>query len=140
MTYPNSKVLVKSGKKNCQGQSDSKGNFKIKIPSLSAGSEVAISAVDRLNQSTPIVKKKVLRVFIKFTISKVRSGETVLKGTGYTGSDIKAYKSSKVIAKATVDKKGNYSLKVSKLKKNDTLLLKMSKSGFQTITKTIRVN
>lgn len=139
-TYPNSKVLLKSGKKNYQGQSDSKGKFKIKIPSLSAGSEVAISAVDRLNQSTPIVKKKVLRVFTKFTISKVKSGGTILKGTGYIGSEVKAYKSSKVIAKGTVDKKGNYSLKVTKLKKNDTLLLKMSKSGFQTMAKTIRVN
>lgn len=139
-TYPNSKVLLKSGKKNYQGQSDSKGKFKIKIPSLSAGSEVAISAVDRLNQSTPIVKKKVLRVFTKFTISKVKSGGTILKGTGYIGSEVKAYKSSKVIAKGTVDKKGNYSLKVTKLKKNDTLLLKMSKNGFQTMAKTIRVN
>jgi len=139
-TYPNSKVLLKSGKKNYQGQSDSKGKFKIKIPSLSAGSEVAISAVDRLNQSTPIVKKKVLRVFTKFTISKVNSGGTILKGTGYIGSEVKAYKSSEVIAKGTVDKKGNYSLKVTKLKKNDTLLLKMSKSGFQTMAKTIRVN
>lgn len=138
-TYPNSKVLLKSGKKNYQGQSDSKGKFKIKIPSLSAESEVAISAVDRLNQSTPIVKKKVLRVFTKFTISKVKSGGTILKGTGYIGSEVKAYKNSKVIAKGTVDKKGNYSLKVTKLKKNDTLLLKMSKSGFQTMAKTIRV-
>lgn len=139
-TYPNSKVLLKSGKKNYQGQSDSKGKFKIKIPSLSAESEVAISAIDRLNQSTPIVKKKVLRVFTKFTISKVKSGGTILKGTGYIGSEIKTYKSSKVIAKGTVDKKGNYSLKVTKLQKNDTLLLKMSKSGFQTMAKTIRVN
>jgi len=139
-TYPNSKVLVKSGKKNYQGQSDSKGKFKIKIPSLSAESEVAISAVDRLNQSTPIVKKKVLRVFTKFTISKVKSGGNILKGTGYIGSEVKAYKSSKVIAKGTVDKKGNYSLKVTKLKKNYTLLLEMSKSGFQTMAKTIRVN
>lgn len=139
-TYPNSKVLVKSGKKNYQGQSDSKGRYKIKIPSLSAGSEVSVSAVDRLNQSTPVVKVKVLRVFTKFTISKIKSGGTALKGTGYIGSEVKAYKSSKLIAKGTVDKKGNYTIKVSKLKKNDTLLLKMSKSGFQTMTKTIRVN
>jgi len=139
-TYSNSKVLVKSGKKNYQGQSDSKGKFKIKIPSLSAGSEVAVSAVDRLNQSTPAVKLKVLRVFTKFTISKIKSGGTALKGTGYIGSEVKAYKSSKLITKGTVDKKGNYTLKVSKLKKNDTLLLKMSKSGFETMTKTIRVN
>ena len=139
-TYPNSKVLVKSGKKNYQGQSDSKGKYKIKIPSLSAGSEVAVSAVDRLNQLTPVVKVKVLRVFTNFTISKIKSGGTALKGAGYIGSEVKAYKSSKLIAKGTVDKKGNYTLKVSKLKKNDTLLLKMSKSGFQTMTKTIRVN
>jgi len=139
-TYPSSKVLVKSGKKNYQGQSDSKGKYKISIPSLSAGSEVAISAVDRLNQSTPVTKTKVLRVFTKFTISKIKSGGTSLKGTGYIGSEVKVFKSSKLIAKGTTDKKGNYTLKVAKLKKNDILLLKMSKSGFQTIMKTIRVN
>ncbi|WP_449402588.1 Ig-like domain-containing protein [Exiguobacterium artemiae] len=116
-TYPSSKVLVKSGKKNYQGQSDSKGKYKIKILSLSAGSEVAVSAVDRLNQSTPVVKVKVLRVFTKFTTSKIKSGGTALKGTGYIGSEVKAYKSSKLIAKGTIDKKGNYTLKVSKLKK-----------------------
>ncbi len=139
-TYSNSKVLVKSGKKNYQGQSDSKGKYKIKIPSLSAGSEISVSAVDLLNQSTPVAKVKVLRVFTKFTISKIKSGGTALKGTGYIGSEVTAYKSSKLIAKGTIDKKGNYTLKVSKFKKNDTLLLKMSKSGFQTMTKTIRVN
>ncbi|WP_051004073.1 Ig-like domain-containing protein [Exiguobacterium antarcticum] len=83
---------------------------------------------------------KVLSVFNTFTTSKINSLSTVVKGQGHGGAEIKILNDKKNIGKSTVNKKGEYLVKISKQKKNTVLRIEMKKQGFQSSYKNVKVH
>ena len=78
-------------------------------------------------------------VFSNATVNSVSKSSTKITGTGTKGATVKAYVNNKEIGKATVGKDGKYSIKISKQKKGTKITVKMSKSGYSTVSKTITV-
>lgn len=138
-TLPDATVNSIIDKKSYHGKSDKEGNFKIKISSPKAGSQFQIQAIDHLNQKTPVASVKVLNVFNVFTISKINSISTIVKGRGHGGAEIKILNGKKVLGKSTVNKNGEYSVKISKQKKNTVLRIEMKKVGYRNFYKSIKV-
>lgn len=79
------------------------------------------------------------KTFKTFTVNSVYSSSTKITGKGTKGSTVKAYVNGKQVGKSTVSSSGNYSIKISKKKKNTKITVKISKSGYTTKSKTITV-
>ena len=116
----------------------SNGTYSIKIAKQAANKEVSIK-MTKSGYLEKSVKTKVLNVFTTFTSSNLTKTSTSVSGKGTSGATVKVYVNNKEIAKATVNSKGAYSAKIAKQKAGTKVVVKMSKSGYTTASKTITV-
>ena len=85
-------------------------------------------------------KVTVLNEFGMFTASTPNIKSTMISGRGMAGADIKAYVDGKQIgSSATVDSNGNYKLTFPTQKAGSTIVVKMSHSGYKTISQEVNV-
>ena len=114
------------------------GSYSIKISKQKSGAKVVVK-MSKSGYSTTSKTLTVNNVFSKSTVNSVNKNSTKITGTGTSGATVKAYVNNKEIGKATVGKDGKYSIKISKQKKGTKITVKMSKSGYSTVSKTITV-
>lgn len=138
-TLPNMTVQMQMDGKKYIGLSSSTGKFRFKIASPSAGKMIQVFATDRLNQKTPVITSKVLRVFPYFSVSDVTTKSTEMKGRGSVGAEVNIFAGKKLIGKTTIDKKEGFSIRLPKLKKGTTLKIDVKKKDYQTRALTIKV-
>ena len=82
----------------------------------------------------------VKNVFKTFTVSSIKKTSTSITGKGTSGATVKAYVNGKQIGKtATVNSKGSYKISIPKQKAGKKVVVKMSKSGYVTMEKSITV-
>lgn len=138
-TLPNMTVQMQMDGKKYMGLSSSTGKFRFKIASPSAGKMIQVFATDRLNQKTPVITSKVLRVFPYFSVSDVTTRSTEMKGRGSVGAEVSIFAGKKLIGKTTIDKKEGFSIRLPKLKKGTNLKIDVKKKDYQTKYLTIKV-
>ena len=82
----------------------------------------------------------VLNVFSTFTVNSINKTSTSISGKGLKGATVKAYVNGKQIGKSTkVNTKGSYKISIPKQKAGTKVVVKMSKSGYVTSSKSIIV-
>ncbi|MGL5693385.1 MAG: immunoglobulin-like domain-containing protein [Peptostreptococcaceae bacterium] len=90
--------------------------------------------------ATKTIKVTVQKVFTEFTVNNINSKDTTIAGKGEKGATVKAYINNKQVGNTvTIDSQGNYKITIPAQKANTNVVVKMSKSGYQTIEKTIKV-
>ena len=118
---------------------NSKGSYKISIPKQKAGKKVVV----KMSKSGYVTTEKstvVKNVFKTFTVSSIKKTSTSITGKGTSGATVKAYVNGKQIGKtATVNSKGSYKISIPKQKARKKVVVKMSKSGYVTMEKSITV-
>ena len=90
-------------------------------------------------ENVSVIEAATKKTFKTFTVNSVYNSSTKISGKGTKGATIKAYVGSKQVGKSTVSSSGNYSIKISKKKKNTKITVKISKSNYTTKSKTITV-
>lgn len=139
-TLPNMTVQMQMDGKKYSGMSSSTGKFRFKVAFPSAGKMIQVFATDHLNQKTPVITSKVLRVFPYFSVSDVTTRSTEMKGRGSVGAEVNIFVGKKLIGKTTIDKKEVFSIRLPKLKKGTTLKIDVSKKDYQTRSMSMKVN
>ena len=118
---------------------DAKGNYKLTIPKQKAGTTITFK-IEKSGYQTLSKNINVLNEFKTFTYSNPTPTSTTITGKGEIGATIKAYVGNKQIGKIVkVDSKGNYKLTIPKQKVNTTITLKIEKSGYQSLSKDVKV-
>ncbi|MFJ7755448.1 Ig-like domain-containing protein [Peribacillus muralis] len=119
-----STVTVKYNNKNIgTATADTKGNYSIKISKQKAGSALYVSAKDKAGNTgkstKATVKDKTAPSAPK--VNEVNDKATKVTGKAEAGSTVTVKHNNKNIGTATADKKGNYSVKISKQKAGSAL-------------------
>lgn len=110
--------------------------FHLPIAPLQKGASISVYAVDKSGNKSKPVLFKVLGIQ-KLTSMTVTSQSNLIRGTGTIGAAITIKKGNVIIGRSTVDKKGNYSVKIAKQKKGITLSIGSKKNGY--VEKVIKV-
>ena len=99
--------------------------------------------VVKMSKSGYVTTEKTITVqniFTTFTVNSINKNSTNISGKGLKGSSVKAYINGKQIGKTSiVDSKGTYKLTIPKQKSGTKVVVKMSKSGYVTTEKSIKV-
>lgn len=103
--------------------------------------DVVYSVTDKdLNKVTVAIKVIVLNVFNTFSINSFDNKQTSLTGKGVYGGKVQAYVNGKAVgSSALVNSKGDYKLTIPKQKAGTKITVRMTKSGYITIEKSITV-
>ncbi|WP_285769013.1 Ig-like domain-containing protein [Peribacillus sp. SI8-4] len=119
------KITVKNSAKKVIGSAntDSKGNFSVKISKQKAGSKLSVTATDLAKRESKAATVTVLDKTAPDApkVNEVSDITTKVTGKAEAGSTIIVKHSNKNIGTATADKKGNYSAKISKQKAGSVL-------------------
>ncbi|KWW20433.1 hypothetical protein AS888_18890 [Peribacillus simplex] len=119
------KVTVKNSAKKVIGSAntDSKGNFKVKISKQKAGSKLSVTATDLAKRESKAAAVTVLDKTAPDApkVNEVSDSATKVTGKAEVSSTVTVKYNNKSIGTATVDKKGNYSVKISKKKAGSVL-------------------
>ena len=116
-----------------------KGTYKITIPKQKAGKKVVVK-ISKSGYATSEKTIKVLNVFNVYTVNNINKNSTSISGKGINGATVKAYVNGKQIGKsAKVGTKGTYKITIPKQKSGKKVVVKISKSGYETKSKTITV-
>lgn len=113
-----------------------------KVNTAKAGTyNVTYSVTDKdMNKVTISIKVTVLNVFKTFTINSIDNKQTSLTGAGLSGAKVQAYVNGKVVgASVLVNAKGAFKLTIPKQKAGTKLSVRMAKSNYATIEKSISV-
>ena len=117
----------------------SNGTYKITIPKQKANTKVVVK-MSKSGYATTEKTITVLDTFATFTVNSINNKSTSISGKGLKGATVKAYVNGKQIGKtATVSSNGTYKITIPKQKANTKVVVKMSKSGYATTEKTIKV-
>ena len=73
------------------------------------------------------------------TVNPVTKSDKKITGTGLKGAKVKAYVKGDKIGSEKVKSDGSYTIKIDKQKKGTVIIVKMSKDGYKTQTKEIKV-
>lgn len=90
-------------------------------------------------ENVTVVEAAAKKTFKTFSVNSVYTYSTKITGKGTRGAVVKAYVNGNKIGQSTVSSSGNYSIKISKKKKNTKIKVKISKKGYNTKSKTITV-
>ncbi|MGL5693367.1 MAG: glucosaminidase domain-containing protein [Peptostreptococcaceae bacterium] len=112
------------------------------VNTLKAGKYKVVYQVTDTDSNTSIkeIYITVNNAFANFSVNSLNNKLTTVTGTGTSGATVKAYVGSKQIgSSATVNSSGKYSITVPAQKSNTKITVKMSKSGYSTIEKSVTV-
>ncbi|MFE3976863.1 MULTISPECIES: Ig-like domain-containing protein [unclassified Peribacillus] len=119
------KITIKNNAKKVigSGNTDSKGNFKVKISKQKAGTKLSVTATDLAKRES---KAATVTVIDKTApgapkVNEVSDKATLVTGKAEIGSIVTVKYNNKNIGTATADKKGNFSIKISKKKAGSLL-------------------
>ena len=128
-----------SGKKIGETTVKSDGTYSMKIKKQSSGRKISVK-IYKTGYNTKSKTVTVKNVFSKgLTVNSVKPTSTKITGKGSKGATVKAYVNNKQIGKTTVKSNGTYSMKIKKQSKGKSITVKMSKSGYETSSKSIKV-
>ncbi|MDW7616599.1 Ig-like domain-containing protein [Peribacillus simplex] len=119
------KITIKNNAKKVigSGNTGSKGNFKVKISKQKAGTKLSVTATDLAKRES---KAATMTVIDKTApgapkVNEVSDKATSVTGKAEIGSIVTVKFNNKNIGTATADKKGNFSIKISKKKAGSVL-------------------
>ncbi|MCM3216766.1 Ig-like domain-containing protein [Niallia taxi] len=126
ITEPNARVYVYDDDNNTKWvKADKKGNFKIAISKLKAGTNLYVRAVDTSGNESKstviIVKDKTAPPAPK--VDKITPKTTKVTGKAETGVNLVVKSGNKSIGKGTTDSKGNFKVKIPRQKDKTKLLV-----------------
>lgn len=121
----NTKITIKNSAKKVisKGSTDSKGNFKVKISKQKAGTKLSVTAVDVAKRESKAVTVTVSDKTAPSApkVDKVTNQSKKVTGKAEAGSTVTVKNKDKKIGSAKADKKGIYTVKISKQKAGSTL-------------------
>lgn len=127
------------GKKIGEATVKSDGTYSMKIKKQSSGRKISVK-IYKTGYTSKSKTVTVKKVFSKgFTVNSVKSTQKAITGKGSKGATVRAYANNKQIGKATVKSNGTYSMSIPKQSKGKSITVKMSKSGYDTSSKSIKV-
>ncbi|MEK5061663.1 hypothetical protein BK126_22120 [Paenibacillus sp. FSL H7-0326] len=137
-----STVYVKAGKTVLgEAITNSEGNFSINIPAQKAGTELSVYAVDQGGNTSSLEKIKIID---KTPPSMPEVNEiTIKKMSGKAESDttVYVYNGKKLVGKASVNRKGEFSVSLKNSKKGDVLTVYAEdKAGNVSLKNNVKVN
>ncbi|MGE7762659.1 S8 family serine peptidase [Peribacillus sp. NPDC097895] len=119
------KIAIKNSAKKVigSGNTDSKGNFKVKISKQKAGTKLSITATDLAKRESKAATVTVLDKTAPGApkVNEVNDKATKVTGKAELGSSVTVKYNNKNIGTANADKKGNFSIKISKKKAGSVL-------------------
>lgn len=106
-----------------KGNADSKGNYKVKISKQKAGTKLSITATDAAKRESKAAKVTVLDKTAPSApkVDKVTDKSKKITGKAEAGSTVTVKYKDKKIGSAKADKKGKFTVKISKKKAGSTL-------------------
>ena len=110
---------------------------------LKAGIYKIVYSVTDNDKNTVIKERKVTvnNIFVDFTVNSINNKSTEITGKGVSGATVKAYIGTKQIGNTvTVNSSGKYIITIPAQNSNADITVKMSKSGYETAQKNIKVN
>lgn len=129
-----------SGKEVGRAKVASNGTYKIKLKSKIANGKQVVLKMSYSGYATKEISTKVLNTFSTFTVNKVSYKDLYITGKGLKSAEVKIYNGKTLVGKGTVSSKGVIKVKLTKKqKKNAKLTVKMSKSGYATVEKSVTV-
>ncbi len=118
----------------------SNGKYAIKIKSQKSGTKITVkmskTGYTTVSSSKTVVNDKFTK---SLTINNIKATTSTVTGSGQKGATVKAYVGTKEIGKATVGSNGKYTIKIKAQKKGTKITVKMSKTGYNTVSKSITV-
>ncbi|MGE6257187.1 Ig-like domain-containing protein [Heyndrickxia sporothermodurans] len=120
----NSKIEIKNGNKKIgSATTNNKGQYSVIIKKQKAGAKLSVTATDRAGNKS---KAATVIVIDKTppnapTVNSVKSSSTKITGKAEPGARVYAKVGKKIIGSATVNQKGNYSIKIKKQKRGSIL-------------------
>jgi cell wall-associated protease len=119
------KISIKNSAKKVigSGNTDSKGNFKVKISKQKAGTKLSVTATDLAKRESKAATVTVLDKTAPDApkVNEVSDKATSVTGKAEIGSTVTVKHSNKNIGTAKADSKGNFSIKISKKKAGSAL-------------------
>ncbi|WP_311735995.1 Ig-like domain-containing protein [Peribacillus frigoritolerans] len=119
------KISIKNSAKKVigSGNTDSKGNFKVKISKQKAGTKLSVTATDLAKRESKAASVTVLDKTAPDApkVNEVSDKATSVTGKAEIGSTVTVKHSNKNIGTAKADSKGNFSIKISKKKAGSAL-------------------
>ena len=119
------KITIKNNAKKVigSGNTDSKGNFKVKISKQKAGTKLSVTATDLAKRESKAAAVTVLDKTAPDApkMNEVSDKAASVTGKAEIGSIVTVKYNNKNIGTATADKKGNFSIKISKKKAGSVL-------------------
>ena len=119
------KITIKNSAKKVigSGNTDSKGNFKVKISKQKAGTKLSVTATDLAKRESKAATVTVLDKTAPDApkVNEVSDKDTTVTGKAEIGSTVTVKHSNKNIGTAKADSKGNFSIKISKKKAGSAL-------------------
>ncbi|MFE4132369.1 Ig-like domain-containing protein [Peribacillus sp. YIM B13482] len=119
------KITIKNNAKKVigSGNTDSKGNFKVKISKQKAGTKLSVTATDLAKRESKAASVTVIDKTAPGApkVNEVSDKATLVTGKAEIGSIVTVKYNNKNIGTATADKKGNFSIKISKKKAGSLL-------------------
>ena len=118
---------------------DKNGRYSVKIPAQEEYDTVIV----KISKEGYASKIKTLSVEYKeiktFTVNDLKTTSTTVTGKGLNGATVKAYVNGKQIGKSATVKNGKYSITIPKQKIGTKVKVKISKTGYESRTKTVTV-
>ena len=118
---------------------DQNGKYSVKIPTQEEYDSIMV----KISKDGYASKLKVVDVEYKeirtFTVNNIKTTSTTVTGKGLNGATVKAYVNGKQIGKSATVKNGKYSIKIPKQKIGTKVKVKISKTGYESRTKTVTV-
>lgn len=125
-------------KKIGQSTVNKNGKYSISISSKSVNTVITVE-IKKSGYVTDKKQIKVLNAFKNFTINNINKNSKQMKGNGTSGASVSAYVGNTKIGSSKVASNGTYSINIPKTAAGKTVVVKMSKSGYKTIEKSIKV-
>ncbi|AXN38451.1 S8 family peptidase [Peribacillus butanolivorans] len=119
------KITIKNNAKKVigSGNTDSKGNFKVKISKQKAGTKLSITATDLAKRESKAATVTVIDKTAPSApkVNEVNDKSTNVTGKAEIGSTVTVKYQNKNIGTAKADKNGKFSIKISKKKASSVL-------------------
>ena len=132
-------TVVTEEYKTYTGKVDQNGKYSIKVPAQEEDSILMV----KMSKDGYGSKMKDVYVEYKeiktFTVNDIKTTSTTVTGKGLNGATVKAYVNGKQIGKSATVKNGSYKITIPKQKIGTKVKVKISKTGYESRTKTVTV-
>ncbi|MFL0199172.1 Ig-like domain-containing protein [Exiguobacterium acetylicum] len=135
---PFSTVLITFNDKTYQTIVDAKGNFLLSQRRFIAGTEVSAITRDPAGNLSP-KSSTIVRGILSLGTTKLTSRSTSISSQATPAAIVTLYKSGKQLQRVTASKTGAFKLTLPKQKVGTKLILKVTKSKYTTLVRTITV-